>query len=268
MDIEELHLEVTRNCTLECEHCLRGDRECLYMGLSVIDKVFENVKSVRNLLITGGEPLLAIKQLEEIAYIIENTDIKIDSILLITNGTVLSDRILNVLRTFQKHTRLSLRMSADIFHMMEIEKRGLTELREKNLRILKSQKFKDFSEYGENKESEFETLLDYKGRARGLTQERLDEINELSKRKYVIRPLFMEIAQAPSIVINKVFGYVTIDVYGNLVGYGNSYNDEDREAKAKGVNVLDMSLDDAIRAYSGEPKVQKKKHIFKSLAKR
>ena len=55
----------------------------------------------------------------------------------------------------------------------------------------------NLEEYGENKESEFETLLDYKGRARGLTQERLDEINELSKRKYVIRPLFMEIVQVP-----------------------------------------------------------------------
>lgn len=29
-----------------------------------------------------------------------------------------------------------------------------------------------------------------------------------------------------------------------------------------------MPLDDAVRAYSGLPKVQKRKHIFKSLAKR
>lgn len=27
MKLEKLYLEVTRMCTLECEHCLRGDRE-------------------------------------------------------------------------------------------------------------------------------------------------------------------------------------------------------------------------------------------------
>ena len=54
MHLENLFLEVTRNCTLECEHCLRGDRQRVNMDNSVLESVFKDVKKVDRLLLTGG----------------------------------------------------------------------------------------------------------------------------------------------------------------------------------------------------------------------
>ena len=78
MKLEKLYLEVTRMCTLECEHCLRGNREKEFMSLETIRNVFSNVKEVDTLLITGGEPLIAIKQISEIIKAIYNNNVKVN----------------------------------------------------------------------------------------------------------------------------------------------------------------------------------------------
>ena len=44
MKLEKLYLEVTRMCTLECEHCLRGDRENKYMSTKTIENILKDVK--------------------------------------------------------------------------------------------------------------------------------------------------------------------------------------------------------------------------------
>ena len=41
MKVENLYLELTRMCTLECEHCLRGDRRNEYMSFETINNVFK-----------------------------------------------------------------------------------------------------------------------------------------------------------------------------------------------------------------------------------
>ena len=120
MYIENLHLSITRNCTLECEHCLRGDRQNVNMDPLILDKVFQDVLVVRNLLITGGEPLIAIQSLEKLAEIIRSQKVKINNIYIITNGTVFSERILKVLNDFNNYSHLELKISSDIFHQLEL----------------------------------------------------------------------------------------------------------------------------------------------------
>ena len=56
LDVKNLYLEVTRDCTLECIHCYRGEKEDKYLSFDVIDKVFSGVEKIHKLLITGGEP--------------------------------------------------------------------------------------------------------------------------------------------------------------------------------------------------------------------
>ena len=60
MYIKKLCLQVTRMCTLKCEHCLKGDGEEKYMPFETIANILKDVTEIDELLITGGEPLLAI----------------------------------------------------------------------------------------------------------------------------------------------------------------------------------------------------------------
>ena len=95
MNIEKLNVEITRKCTLDCEHCFRGDSQKINISNETLINIFTNIKEIEQLVITGGEPLIAVKELEKMIEIIKNNNVKIDKIILITNGTVLSSRILN-----------------------------------------------------------------------------------------------------------------------------------------------------------------------------
>ena len=249
MYVENLHLQLTRNCTLECEHCLRGDRERVNMSPAVLDEVFKDVKKVGILLLTGGEPLLAIQTLEHLVELLKTKQVRANKIVLITNGTVLSERVLRVLHDLQDNSYLVLKLSTDIFHNLELEKRGMMELRERNLRILAENKFYNFSEYGKDEISNVPSSLTNKGRTKTLTPERLEEINAIAKKKHIINTKYSGNHPPTSITNNKVEGNITIDVYGNVVSYGLSFEEEDQEAYDNGLNVMDMSCEEAIRAF-------------------
>lgn len=249
MYVENLHLQLTRNCTLECEHCLRGDRERVNMNPAVLDEIFKDVKKVGFLLLTGGEPLLAIQTLEHLAHLLKTKQVRVNKIILITNGTVLSDRVLSVLHDLQDNSYLVLKLSTDIFHNLELEKRGMLELRERNLKILSDNNFYNFSEYGKDEISNWPSALTNKGRTKTLTPERLEEINAIAKQRHIINTEFEEHHPLTSINNNKVEGNITIDVYGNVVSYGLSFEEEDKEAYDNGLNVMVMPCEEAIRSF-------------------
>lgn len=250
MKVDHLYLEVTRNCTLECEHCLRGDRERVNMSPTILDEIFKDVEKVGVMLITGGEPLLAIQTLEYLVELLKKKKVSVGKILLITNGTVLSDRVMNVLYGLQEHSYLVLKISTDIFHRIELEKRGLLELRDRNLSYLNKAGFYNFSEYGEDKKSEYNVGLVNKGRTRSLTLERLEEINSLVEQKYsVMDYTTCEQLLDVSLEDDIVYGTLSVDVNGNLVGYELSFEEEDEFAYNAGINVTQMSFRDAVQAF-------------------
>lgn len=249
MYVEELHLQVTRNCTLECEHCLRGDREIVNMSPQILDEIFKDIKNIGRLLLTGGEPLLAIQTLEYLVELLKTNQVRVNKIILITNGTVLSDRVLKVLYDLQECSYLVLRLSADIFHNLELEKRKMFELREKNLNILGQDKFYNFSQYLSDSVNNRLLLLVNKGRASHLSKERLDEINKLVQSNYIVNKNDAGYYPITRIVGNRVEGNITINVYGYVVSYGQSYEEEDKEAYDIGLNVMEMSCEEAIRIF-------------------
>lgn len=249
MYVENLHLQVTRNCTLECEHCLRGDLERVNMDPSVLDSVFKDVKKVDKLLLTGGEPLIAIKTLEYLVELLKSKQVGVNKITIVTNGTIVSDRVLKVLHELQDYSYLILRVSTNIFHNLEIHKRNLDGIRNKNIKILANDGFYNFAEYSEDIEDKYPVGLINKGRTRKLTPERLDEINALAKRKHIINNFCTYGHPYTTIVNNRVEGNISIDVYGDVVSYGLSFEEEDKEAYENGLNVMCMSCEDAIRSF-------------------
>ncbi len=257
MFVEELHLEVTRNCTLYCEHCLRGDKECVNMSLDTLENVFKDIKGIDTLLLTGGEPLIAINQLEKLAEIIKSKGIKIGTIRLITNGTIMSARVLRVLKELANIAKLDIKVSDDIFHLLELERLGFTELRNKNLAILKE--YLGAALYGSEKKEEdsrfkcrVHQMIMARGRASTITPERLAEINKLVVYPYATdKELNYPRREYDTVCImnGTIGGHISVDVNGNLVGYGHEFKTEDEEALLIQANVNEMSLEEAVISY-------------------
>lgn len=250
MHLENLYLEVTRNCTIECEHCFRGEREKVNMNPSTLSLIFKDIRRIDFLLLTGGEPLLAIQALEQLAELLKTKQVHVGKILLITNGTVLSERVLRVLHAFQDYSYLVLKVSMNVFHDLALQECGLLELRNRNLQVLFQEGFYNFSEYGKDEHSPYGIGLVQKGRAKTLTPERLEEINALVTQKFSILPYSSSEKLNPaSRSDTAVSGVVSIDVYGNLVGYELSFEEEDQYAYDHGISVLDMPFSDAVDAF-------------------
>lgn len=248
MILQELQIEMTRNCTLVCEHCLRGEKECKNIGKETLDNIFKDVTAVNALILTGGEPLIAVQQLEYLIDILKTRGINVGYIQIITNGTVMSARVLRILKEFSKISRLGLGVSSDIFHMLELERLGLRSLRDKNIQILKE--FFKVVEYGANFENGERTLLSYCGRTETLTKERLAEINQNDGCNYVFTEGVRTMVQPRTYIHGSwVMGYVPIDVHGNIVSYGQSFVEEDMEATKTNANINQIGFKEAVRNF-------------------
>ena len=137
LDIDNLTLEVTRFCNLECIHCLRGESENKYITSNTINNLMKNINSIHLLTITGGEPLIATNSINKLISSIKTNNIKIDNIQLITNGTILSSNTLKVLKELQSISNLHLYLSSDKFHLIELQKKELLDKYERNKKIYK-----------------------------------------------------------------------------------------------------------------------------------
>lgn len=247
MNVQELHLEMTRNCTLYCEHCLRGEKECKNICFDTIDNIFMEVNYVYNLLLTGGEPLIAISQLEYLIEVIKKRNVRIGKITLVTNGTVMSSRVLKALKELARITYLRIDISGDIFHKLELERLSLLELRNKNFKILHDLFVsEEYSIEYEKKTS----YLSCVGRAELLSQDRLRDINGMIEGEYLIQPGLRTMSQ-PKFFIqeNSIFGYVPVDIYGNIVSYGQSFKEEDEQAERVNTNINQLGFKRALNNF-------------------
>ena len=230
LTVRTLLLELTRECNLSCKHCFRGESEKTYMNPDLLNKVFKNTSRIHTLLLTGGEPFLAINQLRRLREIIMTDRTNISDIIIVTNGTVLSSEIIDILNDFNSRANLEIRVSNDIFHELELEKNNLKEIKEKNIEILK-----DYFNVNMELPNEKVYIVDRVGRATNLTQEDLDYINSIDKSvKYVFgsdRRLEEYRKSYPLPVLSDedyvVDGSLNIDVFGNITPTYYSYNAED-----------------------------------------
>ena len=229
LNIQQLILEITRECNLECKHCFRGDSQNEYMSLDIINKIFNNVCRINEFLITGGEPFLAKKQIGKITENIMKDRINIGKMTIVTNGTILSFDILGMLHEINKRTNLEIRLSDDLFHIMEIDKKGLKDIRENNIKRLKE----NFNVIIP-KEKVF--IVDKIGRALDLTDDDMIEMNNVSNTKYIFSTNsmldeFRSKYPLPSIIDEDVVdGSLNIDVFGNITPTYHSFMGEDENS--------------------------------------
>ena len=105
-----VQFQVTNKCNLNCQHCFKYD--CNENGLDfngfmtkeTVDAFFDNdVDTVLLLNFTGGEPLLNIDTIIYTLDKIMNEKRKILQIEIVTNGTILSDPLINKLNEYSKY---------------------------------------------------------------------------------------------------------------------------------------------------------------------
>lgn len=238
MTIEKLYLEVTRDCTLECEHCLRGEKEKKEMNSTTLENSLKDVRQIDTLLLTGGEPLLNIRVLERLPELLRQYEIAVDTIGIITNGTVYSERHQKALEELQRVcNNLKVIVSCDMFHRLEWNRLGLKEKVEENYTQL--QKRFRASKDLEN-DSFHRVILNLQGRAKRLSPEKLD----LYQRKYFIEYVFREPFQVTFSKENdKVLGKVCVNADGYVVDYNRSFKEADASTNIdENVNVVPLPI--------------------------
>jgi hypothetical protein len=84
--IDNLTIEVTRQCNAICKHCLRGAAQSISVREEYIETLAQNVHHINMLNISGGEPGLAIKELDMIYHFFSEKFIPLFGFYLVTNG--------------------------------------------------------------------------------------------------------------------------------------------------------------------------------------
>ena len=99
-----LEIEITRDCNLNCPHCMRyepNEPMDAYRGTviapEVIDALFDRYRHIELLLLTGGEPMLHPEMITYIVDKIIEKQVYVEQIQVITNGTIASKEAVTAL---------------------------------------------------------------------------------------------------------------------------------------------------------------------------
>lgn len=233
VNIDTLVLETTRRCNMSCPHCLRGDAQNLDLPDSILKQVFKTNMTLGTIVLSGGEPSLAVPVLKNILRQVQKHQIA-TTFYLATNGKDISKnpKFLHTILDWSVYCRpyeydyfggdiKSIALSEDCFH---------EEISQADREILHI--FANYSEYdkkyktSKNNAKPYPVLIN-EGRARDLTDIRKRDLESYLKRCFdenydnsIIHTIYMEQTtsedairldvQEPSITIN-VHGWVLAD---------------------------------------------------------
>lgn len=149
--IQNLGMIITEKCNLDCRHCMRGAKCNHSMSEEVIKKTLEQIGSIGNLCICGGEPTMAVDVLEKIfSYIIDNK-ILVDEVTMVINGTIYSDSFIKALDMVEEYISTCSRenrkaystftISYDKYHVEEIKRLNLEKEYLENFRRYSESKY-------------------------------------------------------------------------------------------------------------------------------
>ena len=88
MYVDNLVLETTRRCNMQCEHCLRGESQRLSMNREILYDFFSQVEYIGTITFSGGEPSLpsGIKVMEDVLQICGMKGVEVSNFYIATNG--------------------------------------------------------------------------------------------------------------------------------------------------------------------------------------
>jgi len=164
--VDELVIEVTRRCNLECEHCCRGDRENLDIDVEYIETMIKNISSIQSLIFTGGEPSMNIGAINKTLEICKKYNVYVNQIYIASNGFFLmkDDLFSEFMYTIfnwwvycGEKEMMSVDISNSTFHEYEYGFFSKTPLETKNWLSIRDIPFINMK-YSENKKDEYEIV--------------------------------------------------------------------------------------------------------------
>ena len=121
LDFNNFVFEVTRRCNLTCAHCARGEAQNIDLDTHYIDRAIQQMRTVENIHLTGGEPFLVPNTIEHIFNQLQVNKVRCLTFTVITNGTILDKGIAEVFneigsycKKMQKKCNRNYKICADI----------------------------------------------------------------------------------------------------------------------------------------------------------
>lgn len=95
-EINELILELTRRCNMNCAHCLRGNAQALDMPEATIGAALFPfaVGSIGTIVFGGGEPSLNVNGILRALDVCKQLNISVNNFYVVTNGKTVSEEFL------------------------------------------------------------------------------------------------------------------------------------------------------------------------------
>lgn len=172
-----LMIEFTRKCNLHCIHCMRGEAQNVTITKEIIDRIIESVEDCLRFQFTGGEPLLALDEIDYFINRVIEKDYQCEEIRFVTNGTIRDSRVIEVLSKFCNHrdnNKVTISISNDQFHNAE-ESRKTFEFYKKLTESIPTFSIEISNDKLGTKEDN--TIIDFvvTGRAKNMSPEQLPE---------------------------------------------------------------------------------------------
>lgn len=100
---DTISIEVTRRCNLNCRHCLRGNAQAVDIEYATIDTLMEQTAKIYNLSFTGGEPTLNVPAMVHTLDALQQRNIPLSKMTVITNGVLLSREFIEAVKGFSQY---------------------------------------------------------------------------------------------------------------------------------------------------------------------
>ena len=132
--IDNLSIEVTRRCNQVCDHCLRGKAQNINIDIKYVNTLFSKINAISALTITGGEPSIAVKAINDIIDSAIIYNVEISNFYIATNGKRLTMPFIEAIKRlydFCDSNDISrVEISNDKFHDLPQETRAFQEFLE------------------------------------------------------------------------------------------------------------------------------------------
>ena len=101
--VNQLILEMGRDCTMNCSHCLRGSKENAKLDVNMAKKLINSVEYIGQIIFTGGEPLLYADEIIEIIDYIMSQEKKCAGFYIASNGSLVVSKLMYKLCEFVQY---------------------------------------------------------------------------------------------------------------------------------------------------------------------
>lgn len=150
--LNKLVLNITNTCNLACKYCYANggsySSKSSLMNPEQVEKIldvfYREYKIINNIQLFGGEPTLNLDAIEKVGNYIEERfdkgELKVKPIIsIVTNGTNISDRFIELINSFGIHVTVSIDGPQKVNDKMRIFKdgKGTGKIIEQNIKLLK-----------------------------------------------------------------------------------------------------------------------------------